>query len=267
MKVGASSMFLWDSEVEELCIKLPSIGLDALDVWFDSPSLYLVDYKTTKSKLAAISQTQITKVSHVASHDLNPCSYNKDVRDLTFQLTQKSILYADAMGAQFVTIHGGENSFGKKCSQYDKNLFLEYIKNLLDWNPTDVTLTIENSSPDFSKLLNSPKIISEVLKRFIEVKLTFDYAHVPIKDSSEWKFFLNQHHDRLAIVHLSNPSQEHCRIKFNDPFLRFLGWLKSTEPDIILILEYEQDNLIGKPLEILQEDARKLRDEWKTTKR
>jgi sugar phosphate isomerase/epimerase len=266
MKIGASSMFLWNFEVEELCLHLPKIGLDALDVWFDSPSLYLADEKAVKSKLAAIYQASITKVSHIASHDLNPCSYSKEVRELTYRLTQKSILYAEKMGAQFVTIHGGHNSFGKNCSQYDKNLFYEYIKRTIDWNPTDVILTIENSPPVSSKLLNSPEIISKTFEDFIKVKLTFDYAHVPYLDSTAWEGFLCQHYDRLAIVHLSNPSQEHHRIEFDSRLSRFLGWLKIKAPNIILILEYEQDHLIGNPLEVLEEDARQLRNEWKTAK-
>ncbi|MFX0115489.1 MAG: sugar phosphate isomerase/epimerase family protein [Candidatus Hodarchaeota archaeon] len=266
MKIGASSMFLWDSEIEELCLQLPKIGLDALDVWFDSPSLYLADEKIVKSKLEALCEASLTKVSHVASHDLNPCSYSKEVRELTYQLTKKSILYAEKMDARFVTIHGGHNSFGKNCSQYDKNLFFEYIETIIDWNPTDVILTIENSLPLSSKLLSSPETISKTLKDFSEVKLTFDYAHVPYADSNVWEEFLCQYHNRLAVVHLSNPSQEHHRIEFDDRLSSFLNWLKSRAPNIILILEYEQDHLIGNPLEVLEEDARQLRNEWKSVK-
>ncbi|MFW9914537.1 MAG: sugar phosphate isomerase/epimerase family protein [Candidatus Thorarchaeota archaeon] len=258
-------MFLWDSEVDKLCLQLPKIGIDALDVWFDSPSLYLADEKTAKAKLEAISQTEIMKVSHVASHDLNPCSYSKEVRDLTYQLVQRSILYASAMGAQLVTLHGGHNSFGKSCSQYDKDLFLAFLEKLIDWNPTDVVLTIENSPPVHSKLLNSPKVVYQVLEELKEVRLTFDYAHAFSTTSSAWEELLNQYHDRLAIIHLSNPSQEHHRIDFDDHFSKFLSWLKETVPKIIFILEYEQDHLTADPLDVLEEDARKLRNKWRAT--
>lgn len=263
MKIGASSMFLWDSEVDQLALELPKIGLDALDVWFDSPSLYLKDEEIVRRKLDIIRHAPISIVSHIASHDLNSCSYNVEVRELTFRLAQKSILFAAAMEAEFVTIHGGSNSFGKDCSDYDRILFFEYLRNLIDWNPTNVILTIENSPIDQKKLLNSPTIVSEILEEFKELQLTFDYAHVPSKILNVWKKVLHQFYDRLAIVHLSNPNQEHHRLEFDDSIFTFLAWLKWKVPNTILILEYEQEHLIKDPMKVLEEDARKLRDSWK----
>ncbi|MFQ5977917.1 MAG: sugar phosphate isomerase/epimerase family protein [Candidatus Heimdallarchaeota archaeon] len=263
MKIGASSMFLWDSEVDQLALKLPAIGLDTLDVWFDSPSLYLKDEEIVRTKLDIIRQAAISIVSHIASHDLNPCSYNVEVRKLTYRLAQKSILFAAAMGAEFATIHGGYNSFGKECSDYDKTLFFEYLRNLIDWNPTDVILTIENSPAEHYKLLNSPAIVLEFLEEFKELQLTFDYAHVASKILNVWKKALHQFSDRLAIVHLSNPNQEHHRLKFDKAISAFLAWLKRKAPNVILILEYEQEHLIKDPMKVLEEDARKLRRSWR----
>ena len=262
MKIGTSSMFLWNFDIDQLCFKLPEIGFDALDIWFDSPSLYLVDEKTVREKLALVRQSAMTKVSHIACHDLNPCSYSQEVRNLTLQQAQKSILNAADMGAEFVTIHGGHNSFGKKCSKYDRKLFFEYLRTLIDWNPTAVILTVENSPFVPYKLLNSPEIVSGVLDNFEDLRMTFDYAHVPLEYSNAWGSFLRRYDDRLAIVHLSSSQREHHRVEFDNRFSRFLGWLKDVLPNIISILEYEQDNLSGVPLRVLEEDARKLRLEW-----
>jgi len=256
-------MFLWNYEADQLCFKLLDIGFDALDIWFESPSLYLVDKQIAREKVAVIRQAPITKVSHIASHDLNPCSYSREVRDLAFRQAQKSILYAADMGANFVTIHGGHNSFGKKCSAYDEELFFEYLRNLLDWNPTIVVLTIENSPSVHYKLLNSSTAVLRVLEEFKEMKLTFDYAHVPLETSDAWGDMLCQYHNRLAIVHVSSEKQEHRRPEFDGRLSGFLGWLKGTASNIILILEYEQENMITFPLRILEEDARKIRELWK----
>ena len=265
MKIGTSSMFLWNFDIDQLCFKLPEIGFDALDIWFNSPSLYLVDEKTVREKLALVRQSAMTKVSHIACHDLNPCSYSQEVRDLTLQQAQKSILNAADMGAEFVTIHGGHNSFGKKCSKYDRKLFIEYLRTLIDWNPTAVILTVENSPFVPYKLLNSPEIVSGVLDNFEDLRMTFDYAHVPIEVSNAWGSFLRRYDDRLAIVHLSSSQREHHRVEFDNRFSRFLGWLKSIIPDIILIFEYEQAHLISDPIDVLKEDASKLWNVWKTT--
>jgi sugar phosphate isomerase/epimerase len=205
MDISFSSMFFHDASMEDIFQAPGLCGSDTLEFWLETPDFWLngLNIESLKNRIAMY-PTKIPLSVHAPVLDLNPCSINPDVREVSIQWIIRSIYLAEQIGASICTIHPGRRTAKRPPSITDYQRLghmLDCVEEIVD--DLSVIVAIENMEPAVNALLTAPDEIMKILDERSWLCFTFDFAHAMDSGPDIVRSFVEIGEPELVNIHLS----------------------------------------------------------------
>jgi sugar phosphate isomerase/epimerase len=245
-------MFFHEYPCDYIFDYIAESGLDCLEFWVETPYFWLRDRPEAELAGWIADHPELSPITvHAPTLDLNPCSINPKVAEITVEYTLEAIQMADRVGAAVVTVHPGRRTAKRRPSAYDYRRFEVYIARLREVaEGAQVKVAIENLEPRANALLYTAEDAVEILEREPWLWFTLDMGHAMMASPKEVDRFIDLCIDRTVNVHVSAigaNGRPHYPIH-NDPgALRVLTELADLGYSGHLTLELE-DLIFSKPL-------------------
>ncbi len=198
-------MFFHEYSCPEIFSFVSQAGLDGIEFWHETPDFWLRDQPVDELIASRKTHPEITSATvHAPILDLNPCSINPTVAEVSVDYAIRSIRLAEQIGAGLVTVHPGRRTAKRSPSPLDFARFEHYIRALEGTvKGSPVKVAIENMEPAINSMLCTPERMREVLDAEPWLLFTLDVAHALIGGSREPERYIELCHDRLVNVHIS----------------------------------------------------------------
>ncbi|WML67874.1 MAG: hypothetical protein METHP_01442 [Methanoregula sp. SKADARSKE-2] len=202
---SASSMFFHEYTCSEIFSFISRAGLDAIEFWHETPDFWLRGQQVDELIRCRKDHPEVRTVTlHAPILDLNPCSFNPTLAEVSVEYALRSIRIAEEIGGDLVTVHPGRRTAKRPPSPMDLLRFEHFISALQGATErSPVRVAIENMEPAINSMLCNPESLREVLDDAPWLMFTLDVAHALTKDSREPERYIELCHDRLVNVHLS----------------------------------------------------------------
>ncbi|KAF1078635.1 sugar phosphate isomerase/epimerase [Methanogenium sp. MK-MG] len=262
--VGASTMFFHEYPVDIIFDALTDAGCDAMEFWLETPSFWLKNLPTDILLDAIHTHPAIRSVSvHAPVLDLNPCSVNPDVAEISIRWACRAINIAKQIDACAVTIHPGRRTAKRPASFADKERLAHYLSEVKTCAAAaGITVALENMEQKVNSLLPAPHDFISLLKKERWLSFTLDTAHTFTGGNGGAAEYIEQLYSRIAVVHVSAciDGRMHCRTKDNADVAHVLTLLAEYGYAGPLILEIEdltfQPELsLSKKIEIMSDET------------
>ncbi len=241
--VGASTMFFHEYAVDTIFDALTDAGCDAVEFWLETPSFWLNDLPLEVLSNAIHTHPAIRCVSvHAPILDLNPCSINPDVADISTRWTCQAISLAREINACAVTIHPGRRTAKRPASSADKKRLAHYLSAVTTCAASaGMVVALENMERTVNSLLPAPYDLISLLEREKWLSFTLDIAHTFTGNNGDAAEYIRHLSDRIAVVHVSayKNGRMHYRAKGNAEVAQILTLLAENGYSGPLILEIE----------------------------
>ncbi|MFA5237141.1 MAG: sugar phosphate isomerase/epimerase family protein [Methanoregula sp.] len=243
---GVSSMFFHEYTSDEIFSFVAKTGLDGIEYWLETPHFWLRDLMTAEVIACRRAHPEIATLTvHTPVLDLNPCSINPDVAEISVASAVRSLEIAQKMGAGVVTVHPGRRTAKRPPGEADFARFDHYISALREAALKDtVTVALENMEPAVNSLICTPERMREVLDAEPWLKFTLDTSHALAASEETVMQYIHLCGDRLANVHISRA--ENGRLHFpldqNPVIARILRVLRDLHYRGSLMLEIDDLN-------------------------
>jgi sugar phosphate isomerase/epimerase len=248
---GVSSMFFHEYTSTEIFSFAAQAGLDGVEYWLETPHFWLRDLPAGEVLAAKKAHPEIhTLTVHTPVLDLNPCSINPDVAEVSVAWAVRSLETAQALGAAVLTVHPGRRTAKRPPGDADFARFDQYIGTLREAALRDsVTIAIENMEPAVNSLICTPERMREVLDREPWLKFTLDTSHALAASEETVMEYIRLCGDRLANVHISRVEQGRLHFPLDrSPVIgRILAALRDRHYAGGLMLEID-DLTFGRPV-------------------
>lgn len=180
-----SSMFLYEYAIPTLFQACVEAGYDGVEFWVETPHFWLIRENSVNSARvsgsAAISEleryAEFIPAVHAPVLDLNPCSVNRGVAELTLKETLYSIALSRKLDCGLVTIHAGRRSALREPVEEDWGALDRYIRTCSRYaRLKGVKLLLENSEPRINSLCSRAEDVGRYASRH-SIGVTFDVSH------------------------------------------------------------------------------------------
>ncbi len=201
-------MFFHEYPVETIMGHAEAATLDAIEFWLETPHFWLrgMPDDLLRRALAAHPGLQLATV-HAPILDLNPCSINPRVAEVSVAYALEAVAFADRFGAEVVTVHPGRRTAKRPPSPDDYRRFDRLISALREAaSGVEVKIAIENMERKVNNFLSSPDDARRLLDREDWLWFTLDVSHAMGTSLAEVGDYVELCGDRLANVHLSRAS-------------------------------------------------------------
>jgi len=260
---GVSSMFFHEYTSEEIFSFAVKSGLDGIEYWLETPHFWLRDLPADEVIECRRAHPKIATLTvHTPVLDLNPCSINPEVAEISVAYAVRSLEMAQILGAGVLTVHPGRRTAKRPPGEADRARFDYYISALREAAFKDsITVAIENMEPAINSLICTPERMREVLDAEPWLKFTFDISHALATSEETAMQYINLCGDRLANVHISRPGNGrlHLPLDRSPVIARIIGALRDHHYRGALMLEIDDLNF-GKPLSAEEKCAILMRD-------
>ncbi|NMB77538.1 MAG: sugar phosphate isomerase/epimerase, partial [Methanomicrobiales archaeon] len=136
--------------------------------------------------------------------DLNPCSINPDVAEVSIHYAVQSVALAEQMGAHVLTLHPGRRTAKRPPGEADYIRFDHYLAALRDAAlKNSLKISMENMEPAINSFLCTPERVRQLLDDEPWLSFTLDVAHALVSSDETPFDYIELCHDRLANVHIS----------------------------------------------------------------
>jgi sugar phosphate isomerase/epimerase len=202
---AVSSMFFHEYTSPEIFTFVSRAGLDGMEYWLETPHFWLRDLPVDEVIACRKKHPELPHFTvHAPILDLNPCSINPDVAEVSIRYAVRSIEIAGHLGAHILTLHPGRRTAKRPPGEADAIRFEHYLSALREAakrNPLKICM--ENMEPAINSLLCTPERVRQLLDDEPWLFFTLDVAHALAKSDNEPGRYIELCHDRLANVHLS----------------------------------------------------------------
>ncbi|HOI58715.1 MULTISPECIES: sugar phosphate isomerase/epimerase family protein [unclassified Methanoculleus] len=204
-RFAVSTMFFHEYPCGYIFDYIAESGLDSLEFWVETPHFWLRDRPEDELVGCIADHPGLSPITvHAPTLDLNPCSINPRVAEISVEYTLEAVRMADRMGAAVVTVHPGRRTAKRHPSAYDYRRFDDYIAQLREVaGETQVKVAIENLEPRVNAMLYTPEDMAEVLEREPWLWFTLDMGHAMMTSSREVDRFIDLCMERMVNVHVS----------------------------------------------------------------
>jgi len=248
---GVSSMFFHEYTSGEIFSNVSKAGLDGIEYWLETPHFWLRDLPAEEVIACRRAHPEITTFSvHTPVLDLNPCSINPDVAEISVVYAVRSLEMAQTLGAGVLTVHPGRRTAKRPPGDADRARFDHYIAALREAALKDtVIVAIENMEPAVNSLICTPERMREVLDAEPWLRFTLDTSHALVVSEETVMEYIDLCADRLANVHLSRAGNGrlHLPLDHSPVIARILESLRDQHYRGALMLEIDDLNF-PKPL-------------------
>ena len=261
---GVSSMFFHEYTPAEIFSFAGRAGLDGIEFWLETPHFWLRGLPVPEVVAALQDHPQIsTLYVHTPVLDLNPCSINPDVAELSIRYAVSSVDIAEKLGAPVLTLHPGRRTAKRPPTHADLVRFDRYITALRERGvKSNLRLAMENMEPAVNSLICTPGRMREVLDTEPWLFFTLDTSHALAVSEEEALQYIELCSDRLVDVHLSRADGRrlHLPLDRNPALTRILAALADHHFHGGLMLEIDDLNFsrsltADKKIAILSQDC------------
>jgi sugar phosphate isomerase/epimerase len=240
-------MFFHEYTTPEIFSFVSRSGLNAIEFWLETPHFWLRELPVHEVNVCRKTHPELALITaHAPILDLNPCSINPEVAEVSIKSAVRSVAIARDMGAQVLTVHPGRRTAKRPPSDADYVRFSHYISILREAatkNP--VKIAMENMEPIVNSLLCTPERMRLVLDDEPWLFFTLDVSHAMAKSADEPIRYIELCHDRLVNVHLSRAEGKilHLPLDRTPAIVAVIESLKDHHYSGSLTLEIEDLNL------------------------
>ncbi len=203
--LAVSSMFFHEYTTPEIFSYVSRAGLDGIEYWLETPYFWLHDLPADEVLACRKHHPEIPGFTvHAPILDLNPCSINPAVAEVSIQYAVRSVALAEQLGARVLTVHPGRRTAKRPPGEADFSRFEHYLSSLREAAVhNSLKICMENMEPAVNSLLCTPERVRELLDDEPWLFFTLDTSHALAKSGEEPFRYIELCHDRLANVHLS----------------------------------------------------------------
>lgn len=205
VSLAVSSMFFHEYTTPEIYNFVSRAGLDGIEYWIETPHFWLRDLPVNEVLACRKQHKEIPNLTvHAPVLDLNPCSINPDVAEVSIRQAVLSVGIAEQLGARVLTLHPGRRTAKRPPGEADAVRFETYISALRDAAmKNSLRISMENMEPAINSLLCTPERVRQLLDDEPWLFFTLDIAHALAASDEEPKRYIELCHDRIANVHIS----------------------------------------------------------------
>lgn len=203
--LAVSSMFFHEYTSDEIFGFVSRAGLDGIEYWLETPHFWLRGLPVDEVIACRQARPEIRSLTvHGPVLDLNPCSINPEVAEVSVQYAVRSVTLAGQLGAHILTLHPGRRTARRPPGKADEARFARYLAALREVAMRDsLKICMENMEPAVNAILSTPDRVRELLDREPWLFFTFDVAHAFAASDTEPFRYIELCHDRMANVHIS----------------------------------------------------------------
>jgi len=203
--LAVSSMFFHEYTSPEIFSFVSRAGLDGIEYWLETPHFWLRDLPVEEVLACREHHPEISTFTvHAPILDLNPCSINPEVAEVSIQYAVCSVKIAEQMGARVLTVHPGRRTAKRPPGAADFTRFEHYLSALREAAMhNSLKIGMENMEPAVNTFLCTPERVRQLLDDEPWLSFTLDTSHALAKSDDEPLRYIELCHDRLANVHLS----------------------------------------------------------------
>jgi sugar phosphate isomerase/epimerase len=260
---SVASMFFHEYTTPEIFSFVSRTGLNAMEFWLETPHFWLRDLPVNEVIAGRKMNPDLATLTvHSPILDLNPCSINPEVADISIEYTIRSLRIAEDLGAPVLTVHPGRRTAKRPPSDADFVRFNHYISVLRDAaRGSPVKIGMENMEPIVNSLLCTPERMRMLLDDEPWLFFTLDVAHALARSDDEAARYIELCHDRLINVHISrfDHGKAHFPLDRHASMAQVMECLKDHRYDGCLTLEIEDLNF-DRPLSAEEKIAVLARD-------
>ncbi len=262
-------MFFHDRTLEEISKAVTVCHADSLEFWLETPDFWFTNPDITRLKRVIHESHLKTPLSiHTPVLDLNPCSINPDICEISIKWIEKTIILAKLAGAQTVTIHPGKRTVKRPASPDDYIRLDNMLRRieLISTNNPDIHVAIENMEPLVNSVIFTPEKLKEIIDKWPFLWCTIDTCHVRDQGFSILQEYFRVLHGRIANVHLSGGDNGmHGRVKGDKWAALSLDVIRKSGYNGVVTLEindlkFENELNFSEKLQILSEEIEFVRD-------
>ncbi|MFA4877753.1 MAG: sugar phosphate isomerase/epimerase [Methanoregula sp.] len=248
---SVASMFFHEYTIPEIFSFVSRSGLDAIEFWLETPHFWLRDLPVGEVLESRKANTGLSLLTvHAPILDLNPCSINPEVAEVSLGYAVRSIGIAEELGARVLTLHPGRRTAKRPPGSADFVRFDRYIETIRATALNNsLKISMENMEPAVNSLLCTPERMRELLDFEPWLFFTLDVSHAMGKSENEPLKYIELCHDRLANVHISRAEGKtmHLPLDRNPAIAAVMESLNDHHYKGSLTLEIEDLNF-GRPL-------------------
>jgi sugar phosphate isomerase/epimerase len=202
---AVSSMFFHEYTSPEIFSFVSRARLDGVEYWLETPHFWLRDLPVDEVVACRQKHPELTSLTvHAPILDLNPCSINPEVAEVSIGYAVRSVGIAEQMGAHILTLHPGRRTAKRPPGPADFARFERYLSAIREVaTRNSLKICMENMEPAVNSFLCTPERIRELLDDEPWLFFTLDTSHALAKSDEEPFRYIELCHDRLANVHLS----------------------------------------------------------------
>ena len=180
-----STMFLYEYTISTIFQACVEAGYDGVEFWVETPHFWLIreghHRSMVREGMRAVSElerySEFIPAIHAPVLDLNPCSVNPGVAELSIKETLYSIKLSGKLGCQYVTIHAGRRSAAREPVEEDWEALDRYVRISSRYaRLKSVELLLENSEPRINSLCSRAEDVGRYASRY-GLGITFDVSH------------------------------------------------------------------------------------------
>ena len=243
---SVASMFFHEYTIPEIFSFVSRTGLNAMEFWLETPHFWLRNLPVDEVIACRKNHPELATLTvHSPILDLNPCSINPEVADISIEYTVRSLRIAEQLGAPVLTVHPGRRTAKRPPSDADFVRFEHYVSVLREASAgSTVKICMENMEPIVNSLLCTPERMRQLLDDEPWLFFTLDVAHAFSKSEAEVIRYIELCHDRLVNVHISRfeHGKAHFSLGRDESMARVIECLKDYRYDGCLTLEIEDLN-------------------------
>ncbi len=202
---AVSSMFFHEYTSPEIFRFVSQAGLDGIEYWLETPHFWLRGLPVEELRSCHALHPELSTLTvHAPILDLNPCSINPEVAEVSIQYAASSIAIAQQLGARVLTVHPGRRTAKRPPGEADFARFEHYLSALRkEAGHNSIRIGMENMEPAVNSFLCTPERVRQLLDDEPWLSFTLDVSHALAKCDEEPLRYIELCHDRLVNVHLS----------------------------------------------------------------
>jgi len=202
---SVASMFFHEYTVKEIFSFVSRAGLNAMEFWLETPHFWLRDLPVNEVIACRNEHPELATLNvHAPILDLNPCSINPDVAQVSVEYSVRAITIAEQMGAHILTVHPGRRTAKRPPGPADFKRFDHFVSAIREVATSNsIKIGMENMEPTVNSLLCTPERMRSLLDEEPWLFFTLDVAHAMAKSADEPVRYIELCSDRMINVHLS----------------------------------------------------------------
>lgn len=242
-RIAGSSMFFHDYELEEIFDFTESAGMDTIEFWIETPSFWLNGTDPGILKACMDKHPSLLPINiHAPVLDLNPCSINPHVAEVSVIYAARAIELAHEIGADVVTLHPGRRTTHRKAGKADLERLSRYLDEIRSAaSSTGVRVSLENMEKRVNSVISTPADMRGILDEYPFLWFTFDIAHALLESEKTALKFIECCYDRIANIHASgcNADYVHIPVSRDESALNVLMHLNELGYEGVITLELD----------------------------